>query len=211
VVELYKISAFTRHSPTKKMYNLSTACGRSATLTADHNLWVLREGRLQLIRTEDAQPTDYMPVPRTLLAEGHLESFDTLAALSGKRHFVEAQDAIAAYMQEHGADTLVQTISNHGISGYRKLYAIQHGGRGRGIQVSVFEDVLKATSYLDGHWRPEAARVGSKRKRQALPGRLALTPEFLRLFGYYIAEGNCQAKSGFFILANRNDGIRNRV
>ena len=62
-----------------------------------------------------------------------------------------------------------------------------------------------------GIWKPEAARVGSKRKRQALPGRLALTPEFLRLIGYYIAEGNCQAKSGFFILANRNEGIRNRI
>src|SRR4051812_16973334 len=50
-VSLYPVSAFTRHVAPEKMYRIETTCGRSATLTGDHNLWVLRDGRLQLIET----------------------------------------------------------------------------------------------------------------------------------------------------------------
>src|SRR5690606_32296680 len=53
---LFPISAFTRHAAPDAMYHLRTGCGRSITLTGDHNLWVLRDGRLQLIETSDAQP-----------------------------------------------------------------------------------------------------------------------------------------------------------
>jgi intein/homing endonuclease len=37
---------------------------------------------------------------------------------------------------------------------------------------------------------------------------MKLTPEVLRLIGYYIAEGNCQEHSGFLIIANRNNTVR---
>ena len=33
------------------MFRLRTRCGREVTLTGDHNLWVLRGGRLKLLRT----------------------------------------------------------------------------------------------------------------------------------------------------------------
>src|SRR5205085_3378888 len=71
VVELYPIQTFTRHTAPQTMYRIKTACGRSATLTGDHNLWALRNGQLQLIRTDDARSTDYVPVPETLLGEGN--------------------------------------------------------------------------------------------------------------------------------------------
>ena len=60
------VRAVTRHAAPDTMYRVRTACGREATLTGDHNLWVLREGALQLIETSDARPTDHLPIPTRL-------------------------------------------------------------------------------------------------------------------------------------------------
>jgi intein/homing endonuclease len=105
VVELYPIQSVTRHATPERMYRLQTACGRAATLTGDHNLWVLRNGHLQLIETADARSDDYVPVPEVLLAEGDLESFDTLQVLADKKLFVEAPGAMLAYAGEGGSPT----------------------------------------------------------------------------------------------------------
>src|SRR5262249_36511445 len=67
-VDLQPVSQFTRHSPPATLYHLETACGRGATLTGDHNLYVLRDGHLQLIETADARPSDLIPLPESLLA-----------------------------------------------------------------------------------------------------------------------------------------------
>ncbi len=68
VVALYPVRHMTRHRPDAEIYRLTTACGRQATLTGDHNLWVLRDGSLQLIRTGEARPGDAIPLPELLLA-----------------------------------------------------------------------------------------------------------------------------------------------
>jgi excinuclease ABC subunit B len=67
-VDLFPVSSFTRHVPPAAMYQLETACGRAATLTGDHNLFVLRDGHLQLIETADARPSDLIPLPESLLS-----------------------------------------------------------------------------------------------------------------------------------------------
>ena len=46
---------------------ISTQCGRSITVTSDHNFYALRNGRIQLVRTRaEIRPGDYVPVPRSL-------------------------------------------------------------------------------------------------------------------------------------------------
>jgi excinuclease ABC B subunit len=210
-VDLYPIQSFTRHSAPAAMYKLITRCGREAILTGDHNLWVLRDGKLQLINTADARTSDFMPVPEKLLAEGNLKELDILPLLAGKRMFVEAPKAIARYIEERGTQDLVGALSEGGISGYNKVYAIRHQGRGRGIEAGAFQSMLQKTGNLAGGWNPVEAEVGSKRSRQSLQAAIELTPAVLRLFGYYIAEGNCQIRSGYFILANRSPTVRSAI
>ena len=67
------------------MYHLQTACGREATLTGDHNLWVMRDGYLRLIRTADALSTDYVPLPERLLGESDLHTLDLREIVTGRR------------------------------------------------------------------------------------------------------------------------------
>jgi excinuclease ABC subunit B len=209
-VELRPIHAFIRHGAPATMYRLQTACGRTATLTGDHNLWVLRNGKLKLIQTSEARPTDYVPVPERLLAGGNLETLDTLAVLAERRLFVEAPEAILTYMDTQGSELIKQSLEAEGITAPgAKLSAIRSGRRGRGIAVNSFLHVLEHTADLNGHWDAREASVGGKSLHNRLPARLPLTTEFLRLLGYFIAEGNHQC--GYSILSNRDDRIRGGI
>ncbi len=209
-VALYPIRSFVRHQTPERMYRLRTACGRSAMLTGDHNLWVLREGKLQLICTAEAKSTDYIPVPETLMAGGDLQHIDTLAVLDGKRLFVQASEAILSYTRQHGASKFNEALLDGGIGRPDlKLSAIRHNRRGNGIETHTFQGLLTKTDNLGGYWKAVEASIGGKARHNRLPAHLKLTPEFLRLMGYYIAEGNHQR--GYIILANRNEGIRNQI
>ena len=55
-----------RHRSPETLWRVSTTCGRSATVTGDHNFFVLRKGRLRLLRTEELQPGDHVPGPRCI-------------------------------------------------------------------------------------------------------------------------------------------------
>jgi len=75
----YPVAAFLRHRAPEEMFRLRTRCGREITLTGDHNLWVLRDGSLQLIRTEDARGSDFLPMPEVLRAQSQSESLLSVA------------------------------------------------------------------------------------------------------------------------------------
>jgi excinuclease ABC B subunit len=205
-VELRPIQSFIRHQAPAQMYRLQTACGRTATFTGDHNLWVLRDGDLRLIRTTEALASDYMPVPETLMTQGQKESLDTLDLLAGSKLYVKARDVIDSYTIAHGTTTLAPAIQASGISAYNKLYAIRHNTKGSGIQVDTFHQVLGITDNLNGLWAPEATYIGGRRRHDSLRAQMPLTTPFLQLLGYYIAEGNHQR--GYISIANRDAGIR---
>jgi len=208
-VGLQPIQSFVRHAAPTTMYRLETACGRSVTLTGDHNLWVLRDGQLQLIKTSEARLTDHIPVPEQLLADDERDTLDILTTLADKRLFVYAGDAMLAYTSSHGPGLAAQALSEAGVASYAKLSAIRHNRRGKGIQINAFQHLLQRTNGLGGHWNAATAYVGGKAPANRLPALLDLTPEFLRLLGYYIAEGNHQR--GYVILANRSEGVRRDI
>ncbi|MBE2266639.1 MAG: hypothetical protein IAE80_00305, partial [Anaerolinea sp.] len=144
-VGLYPIKSFVRHATPKAMFFLQTQCGRSATLTGDHNLWVLREGQLRLIRTEEARITDYIPLPESIQTGDEIQSIDVLEELKGQRLFVEAPESILAYTQQaDGTRAFSRSLSASGIRHpYGKLNAIRFHKRGRGIAVDMFQTLLR--------------------------------------------------------------------
>jgi excinuclease ABC subunit B len=91
----YPVAAFLRHRAPSNMFRLRTGCGRELTLTGDHNLWVLRDGALQLIRTEDARASDYLPMPETLeqvaAVREDLELLDVVRLRAGVESSIAAE------------------------------------------------------------------------------------------------------------------------
>ncbi|GIV57798.1 MAG: hypothetical protein KatS3mg042_0711 [Rhodothermaceae bacterium] len=210
---LFPVSAFTRHAAPESMYRLQTACGRSVTLTGDHNLWVLRDGELRLIETAEARPTDYLPLPDQLPSPAEpLTHLDTLDVLQTERLFVHAADAVLSFVDAQGTGAIAQPMQAVGIRHpYSKLYELRdtkHPHRG-GIRVHAFRALLQQTENLGGAWQPDLATVGSHRPANRLPARLALDSSLLRFIGLYLAEGNSQRRS--VILANQDQGIRTEI
>jgi hypothetical protein len=59
----WPVAALLRHRAPPQMFRLATHCGREIEVTGDHNFWVLRGGTPTLIKSEEALPTDFLPVP----------------------------------------------------------------------------------------------------------------------------------------------------
>ncbi|MFZ5932806.1 MAG: LAGLIDADG family homing endonuclease, partial [Patescibacteria group bacterium] len=64
--EIKPIRQFIRHRSPRYMYEVKTTCGRKIIVTGDHNFWVLRNGRLKLIKTKEVKESDYIPIPRKI-------------------------------------------------------------------------------------------------------------------------------------------------
>ncbi len=208
-VALYPVSAFTRHAAPEKMYRIKTACGRSVALTGDHNLWVLRDGRLRLIETADARPTDHIPLPELLLGGGTLDTLDALAFVPGERVYVHANSSLAPFIAQAGSRAFKQSIGRDGRYSESKLNAVRHGKTGSGIEVRLFRQLLHDTGSLSGHWNAATARLSGKVGRSGFGASLPFTPELLRLIGYYIAEGH--AEYDYILLSNRDQGVRRAI
>jgi excinuclease ABC subunit B len=191
-VDLYPVSAFTRHETSQRMYRLETACGRSATMTGDHNLWVLRDGRLQLIETAEARVTDCVPVPELLMGAGSRAQLDVLAYAPARQTYVHASSAMRAFVEQHGTQTFKAIVNRGGISADPKLFAVRHNVRGAGIETSLFRTLLAETDQLGGHFVPADARIGGKTGRSGFNVAPELSPALLQFLGYYVAEGCAQ-------------------
>ncbi|WP_022836502.1 excinuclease ABC subunit UvrB [Salisaeta longa] len=202
------VRAAIRHEAPDTMYRLTTACGRQATLTGDHNLWVLRDGQLCLIDTADARPSDHIPLPERIPEPRGRTSINVLDALRDSSLYVKAAPLLRAYLQEHGAGALARPLRDAGLQQpYAKLASIRGRTHGDGgLTATTLASVLAATDNLGGTWTPANAEIGGKQAAHRLPGTLPLTPDVLRLFGYYVAEGH--ATDRYVVLANRHPGVR---
>ncbi len=208
-VELKPVTALIRHSAPPTMFRVTTACGRHALMTGDHNLWVLREGRMRLVSTTEIRLGDCVPVPRNLPGpQEEMASLDLISFLSVEKVYVDATNILAMWIAAGGRKRLLQFLSKHYKSPYSKIYAITCDRPDSRIPVRIFCSLLGETGNLNGCWEPAHARVVSKLDRCSLPATLPVSDEFLRLIGYYIAEGNNQSQSGYFIWASRSPQMR---
>jgi len=189
---LYPVGAFVRHRAPREMFQLTTSCGRAVTLTGDHNLWVLRNGIPTLIKTEEIQAKDHLPVPDVLPAVEDLQSVDILPYLEDTTLSVYAEEQILQFIAAGGRGQFDSAMSECGIRSYSKLYAIRRRLRGRGLRVSHFLRLARLTDGLAGNCATAPLYVGGKKEACRLPARLPLTDSILAFFGYYIAEGNSQ-------------------
>ena len=210
----FPVGAFLRHKAPQEMYELVTRCGRTVTLTGDHNLWVLRRGEPVLIRTVDVTPTDYLPTPESLslpMADetGGLTEVDILPYLQDTELSVHAEAQVLRFVANGGRQQFSATLQACGLEPASKLSAIRNRIRGSGLKVRHYLRLLAETE-IASSLASDAIRVSGKKEACGLPAMLPLSDAFLSLIGYYVAEGHC-ARERYFILANRHPVIRSRI
>jgi excinuclease ABC subunit B len=200
------VSALLRHKAPEKMFRLTTSCGREVTLTGDHNLWVLRDGRLTLIRTEEVLETDQIPTPDAISSDEDLRVLNVLPYLADSGLSVFAEEAINACVANGGYEGLKSVFAFSGLDPSRKLRAIRQQIHGSGVKVRQY---LLMRPQLGASFADHSASIGGKSRECRLPVQLKLTDSVLAFFGLYIAEGNSQKR--FMTLANRHPVIRSRI
>jgi excinuclease ABC subunit B len=201
------VTALLRHRAPPQMFRVSTGCGRKVTLTGDHSLWVLRDGRPTLVRTEEIRSSDSVPTPLGISGPSPgITEIDILRYLADTNLSVHAEAAIMEHVAVAGSGGFSSTMRSFGLQPYSKLSAIRHGVKGSGLKIPHYLKLLSATNSLGGLEADVRITVGANKKSCRLPMRLRLSDSFLAFLGYYIAEGN--APSRYVILSNHHPVIR---
>ncbi len=60
------IAARKKFSPRNHLYTITTKSGRSITITADHNLVIMRQGKIRVMRSEAVKIGEAVPLPRQI-------------------------------------------------------------------------------------------------------------------------------------------------
>jgi excinuclease ABC B subunit len=155
-----EVTTFIRHPAPDKLYRLRTACGRAVTVTGDHNVWVMRDGELGLLRTADLRAGDYLPLPLSLpVPEQELKTVSAAEALRGHRVYAQVTGEVAAQL----------SLSREKLSRVRRHH--------EGVRLDLLPPALAEGALL-------------KAIRHELPATLPLTEDWLSLIGAYVAEGH---------------------
>ncbi|MEK9151738.1 MAG: excinuclease ABC subunit UvrB [Patescibacteria group bacterium] len=183
-----RINQLSRHVSPRRLFRVGTACGRSAVITGDHNFYALREGSLKLLRTEEIKRGDYLPIPRSIngprLPLEHIDLASVLIDSNERSYFATLPP------EAHSSNTFADRFS------YGKRFRVIKYGERVGLA-----DALQVVN------EPElqaSLRVGAYSGANAILRQL-ISDRFLRLIGYYIAEGH--AEKNYFILSTADERI----
>lgn len=178
------ITALSRHRAPETMFALRTSCGREVEVTGDHSVWVLRDGKTQLLRGDEVKTGDCLPVPlRVLAPDAPLQNFDALQFSStarGARHV--RFDAVQLGFHSDWRHSLgFETKDRDKVSRMRC--------NGEGVEPRLARDILMVSPSLKS-----GATIGSR--RHATPVQWTISPQMNFVWGQFIAEGH--AAEGLF-------------
>lgn len=169
------ITQFSRHLSPDTLYSVKTSCGREVTITDSHNLWVLRNGNLQLLETADVMIGDYLPLPTFIPQPSKpLYSIDVTKYLNSKL-YCNILDVLGMY--EH-----IDVIAVIGKSKFKQ--AVEEG---EGVLFSSVRPLLSSSM--------ASVPIHLKHGHECLSHEI-ITTELLQFIGLYIAEGH----STFYLL-----------
>lgn len=176
------VTQVTRHASPQELWKSTTACGRSVTSTGDHNFYVLRDGAISLMKTDEMRAGDFLPVPRSIPDPMNgLELVDLTHVLLRAPHAYYTKPSVAGDWDT----SFLQTLT------YQKRFHMRESAE----RATLSESSLQATV------KP---LIGALRGVSVSPTQ-AITPRFLRFLGFYIAEGH--AAKQYMIISSADECI----
>ncbi len=164
-VRFAQIASVIRHRHVGKLYRLVTDSGRSATVTPNHSVFVLRNKRITSVPTAELKERDLLVISRDASIERiPTVMIDVARMLSGMPEaskvsmYLMRNDTSSKYHRRRRLDSSTFTVM------------APHLGQSPGLSFIV-------------------SKSGKGDKRNPCPSIIWLTKEFARLLGYYTAEG----------------------
>jgi len=193
-----KVTVAARKKAPQTMYQFKTRSGRSITTTGDHNLLVLRKGKVRTIKSSEVGKGEYIPLVRKVPeAKKPLRYLNLLRILSSsKKIYVDgAQKIIAGHYNQ-----LKQAKLNPNLDKYLYKYRQE-----RRIPIHYLSQILNYLHISLDEKLAQRLTLGSAistEPKTSFPALLKISPAFLRLVGYIVSEGTIGSD---FILISQQD------
>ncbi|PIZ51292.1 hypothetical protein COY27_04165 [Candidatus Woesearchaeota archaeon CG_4_10_14_0_2_um_filter_33_13] len=199
-VDFKEVTNFVRHKAPSCMYWVTTESGREVMVTKDHNLYVLRDGDLKLLKTQDISNQDYVPLPLKINHQGNITSLNLFELLKNQKEiYVLPNEDIFRKLKPKGECLkILAKYFTRPSQKYNDLIV-----RKNKIRMTFLFQLLKEELSYDELKSVILSDYHSKEKLTAI---YSLSEEFLQLLGYYIAEGYCLNDNSFRISCSEKAG-----
>lgn len=178
VSEWKPILKFIRHKAPKEMYSVETKSGRQVTVTGDHSLSVLQNGEIKLLETTMINNNDYLPVPLELYSSHSLDFLNLFTFFEDHNVYVFLSSALVDSLDfDKVRKLLLHSRPSQKINDIRKK---------RKISLKLFKAIFSLAQIENNL---DSLSVAGYNENNLFPAKLPLTDDFLRLIGYYLAEG----------------------
>lgn len=197
-----KVSAVTRHDPTKYLYEVKTYGGRCVTVAESQSLLVWKENEFQQTFTPDVEVGDLMPTTHTLpIFQNCIQVID-LENYLPKREYLYGSDFNTARAEINkvfvkGGKTPPGWWSR--TNGVKFTLPYDHAHKL--LRVVNRSDI---SNIQDGYVYP----FSRNRNGGLIPDKLKLDRRNGVFIGLYLAEGNSDIKSGYVGIANNDPDIQ---
>lgn len=159
-----RTSKVHRHKLNDRLFEIELVEGRKVTVTGSHSVFALKDGRIAAHAVKDLEVGDNIVVPRKEFnIEGELKELDI-------------RQCIKALPQKTRDKLMIRGVA-------KDLPVHKDYKRFDYVPYSYFE---KNNIQI-----PQHARISVRNGRSSIPAVLKITSQFMRLLGYYAAEGTC--------------------
>ncbi|MEA2113731.1 MAG: LAGLIDADG family homing endonuclease, partial [Patescibacteria group bacterium] len=183
------VSVAARKKAPKKLYKFTTASGREITTTGDHNMLILRNGKVVAVKSEEVRKGEYAPVPRAIPEPEKIPKELNLLKLM--------RNAPRVYV--HGATSLIKqnyrALKKTRLDPKLDKYLYKYCGDTR-IPIQYFWKILNHLQIKPNRLLLKKLSITSCRNKDKkqfyLPAIFPINYAFLRILGYIVSEGAVQ-------------------
>lgn len=179
-----KVTVAARKTATDVFYKFKTKSGREITTTGDHNMLILKEGKVIAAKSSEIKEGEYIPLPRSVSpTDTPITHINLLGLLKNARNIYVS-----------GAENLIKenypAFKNETISKKFDRYLYKYRD-GRIVPIQYFWKILRFLKINEGTLDLEKFKIVSKNgaKKYSLSANFPITNGFLKVVGFITAEG----------------------
>ncbi|MBL7150849.1 hypothetical protein ISS86_02880 [Candidatus Microgenomates bacterium] len=177
-----EVEIAARKKAPKTFYKFKTKSGREITTTGDHNLVVLKDGKVITAKSSEVNKGEFIPLPREI-------SFRDKSALKFLNLLILLKNLKNVYVKggariiQENYNFLKKVRINENLDRYLYIYRV-----GRPIPIHYFCQIKKKLK-LDLNKNIDSLSLVSRLGKGELPASFKVSDEFLKILGYIASEG----------------------
>lgn len=198
-----KVSVAARKKAPDVFYKFKTRSGREITTTGDHNMLILKNGKVVVTKSSQVNKGDYIPLPHNIVTDSALNSLNLLSLLKNSKNIYVL-----------GAEEIIKKVNpkiwNQKIDKKFDRYLHKYAS-GRPIPLSYFLKILKFLDISLDDSSLQKIKIVSRdgRTDYTLPCSLPANMSLARLLGFIMTKG--EIKDNSIIIFSRDKEIIRKI